>query len=201
MKILKVEKHSLDELVTNLRRVELLNNPDVKPYLDARIESRLMVTEGIRPAQRYLLEHEIQKITDLEFALFPHNIDLFDLQGYLTIYVDGFDQTIDVLPPIVELSHETSGPVNLLNDGMHRVWVARTKRRPIRVAHISGVDPNYPYYALPLADGWNDVQVIKELYDGFVKKYYRVDDPTSLYRNFNSAFTNVGAIRQPVKPT
>ena len=196
MDIKRVERHSVDELIANMRRVAMLTRPDELPYRDAHIELESLHTNEIAPAQRYVLTAEILKVRDLRWALREHDVDLFEMDGYVTMWLQGYEEPIDVLPPVIELSAEAdSSVVKILNDGMHRVYLARMERSPIQVVYVRNVPHQYPYYAFPLADGWNDVEIVSELPEGYIKKWHRIEDYKSLYRNFNSAFTNVGGPR------
>lgn len=195
VRILEVRAHPKEELVANLRKVGMKSQPDVRPYGDADINIRQMETNDIWPAQRYVLACELRKIQMLESALRELGIDLYNLDGYASIKVQGCEDWIDVLPPVVEVSQEGFGKISLLNDGMHRVYMARMQGRKIKVIHINGVPSEYPYYAYPLPRRWADVEIINDLTKGYVKKFYRIEDPYSLYRDFDLAFDNVGGPR------
>lgn len=180
----------------NMRRVSMLTKPDELPYRDAHIELETLHTNEIAPAQRYVLTQEILKVRDLRWTLREHGVDLFALDGYVTIWLEGYDDPIDVLPPVVEQSAEAdSSVVKILNDGMHRVYLARMERCPIQVVYARNVPHQYPYYAFPLVNGWSDVEIVSELPKGYIKKWHRIKDYKSLYRNFNSGFQNVGGPR------
>jgi len=196
LEITRVEKHGSDELIANLRKVGMLTDPSIRLYAEAEIALPVLHTDEIAPAQRYVLAQEILKVRDLQWALREHGVDMFKLDGYVTIWRDGFDDPIDVLPPVVEESVEADGSiVKILNDGLHRVYLARMERSPIRVAFIRSVPPQYPYYAFPLVNGWNDVEIVRDLPEGYIKKWHRIKDYKSLYRDFNTGFQNVGGPR------
>lgn len=196
MQIERVERHSVEELFANMRRVSMLTRPDKRPYQDARMELVTLHTNDIAPAQRYVLTQELLKVRDLRWALREHDIDLFELGGYITMWIEGYDDPIDLLPPVVEQSVEAdSSVVNILNDGMHRVYLARMERSPIQVVHVRDVPKEFPYYAFPLVNGWADVEIVSDLPEGYIKKWHRIKDYKSLYRNFNSGFCNVGGPR------
>jgi len=196
MHIERVERHGVDELIENMRRVSMLTRPDERPYRDARMELVMLHTNDIAPAQRYVLTQELLKVRDLRWALREHDIDLFKLDGYVTLWIEGYDDPIDLLPPVVEQSAEAdSTVVNILNDGMHRVYLARMERSPIQVVYVRDVPKQFPYYAFPLVNGWDDVEIVSELPEGYIKKWHRIKDYKSLYRNFNSGFRNVGGPR------
>lgn len=195
MDIIRVEQHSDVELLEKMRQVSMLTRPDVYPYADARIQLARFGSARIAPAQRYVLERELLKVRDLRWALREHGVDLFQLDGYVTIYrEDDPHYPIDVLPPVVESSVENGGMrCSILNDGMHRVYLARMEHAPLRVVYVENVA--FPYYAFPLVGGWDGVEIRSDLPEGYIKKWHRIADYKSLYRNFNSAFVNVGGPR------
>ena len=196
MEIQRVERHNVDELVANLRKVGMFTDPDAHVYEDSVIELTSYHTNEIAPAQRYVLTGELTKVRDLKWALAEHGVDLFKLDGYATIWLEGYDDPIDVLPPVIEQSAEADGSVvKILNDGMHRVYLARMERSPIQVVYVRNVPKQYPYYAFPLVNGWNDVEVVQDLPEGYIKKWHRIKNYKSLYRDFNTGFQNVGGPR------
>jgi hypothetical protein len=196
MDIVKVEHHSPEELLANMRRVGMLTHPDERPYEHSEITVPILHTNEIAPAQRYVLNCEIMKVRDLRWTLREHEIDLFKLDGYVTIWLKGYDDPIDVLPPVIEESREADGSVvKILNDGMHRVYLARMERSPIQVVYVHHVPSKYPYYAFPLANGWNDVEIVQDLPEGYIKKWHRIKNYKTLYRDFNTGFQNVGGPR------
>lgn len=196
MKITEVRYHDIEELMPRLQKVTMLTAPDVRVYESTRIELKTMDTDQIAPAQRYVLTTEVIKVRDLRWELRDLGYDLFNLNGYLEIFLEGEDEPVNVLPPVVEVSTEANGSVvNILNDGMHRVYLARMERCPIQVIYVHDVPCQYPYYAFPLVNGWNDVEIKQDLPEGYVKKWHRIKNYKSLYRNFNSAFENVGGPR------
>lgn len=196
MKIIKVEHFSPEELIKRLRNVTMLKAPDIYPYRDVFISLERISTEFIAPPQNYVLVDELKKVRSLKWALQEQGVDIFNLNGYIKIWFEGADSPIDLLPPVVEESIEADGSViNIINDGMHRVYMAKIEWVIPQVIFIRGIPKDLPYYAFPLRDGWDDVVIEEELPEGYLKKWHRWHDYKSLYRNFNSAFDNVGAPR------
>lgn len=197
--ILKAEHHSARELLDRLKKVTMLKDREAFPYKDADIALRAVTFQEVVPAQRYVLENELKKVQNLKWELKKFNIDLFALNGYVTIHTNQSDEPIDVLPPIIESAPEANGEVAaIINDGMHRMYVARLEWRNPEVAFIQGVPKEYPYYAYPVPNGnWNEVTILagSEIPAGFIKKWHRISDNKLLYRDFNSAFINVGGPR------
>jgi hypothetical protein len=131
---------------------------------------------------------------DWQIAIGPGTVPL----GYVEIFVEGEEQGITVLPPIVEVWTEADKRKhNIINDGMHRCFLARTCHIPPAVVRI---ECSIPYYAYPLPDGWAGVQLISKLHGDFVKKFHRMPDYKAFYRDFNSVFLNVGGPRGSGEP-
>ncbi len=195
MRLIKVEKHSKEELFEKLRKVSLMQNPEQLIYQDCTISLVKLHTDFLVPPQAYVLGQEVQKIRELRWALQEHGVDLFELEGYVTIWREDADsEPIDVMPAIIEESFEANGSLQpLICDGMHRMFVARLEGVMPQVAYIRGIP--LPYYAYPWPGGWSEVILREDLPSGFIKKWHRIADYKKLYRNFNSAFQNVGGPR------
>jgi hypothetical protein len=197
MRILAVERFSEEELIKKLRDVTMLKAPEIKVYEKAFISLENVATESLSPPQNYILRDELKKVRELKWALEEHQVDVFNLNGFVRLILEGSDEPVDLLPPIVEESIEKNGAVHLIvNDGMHRVYMALREWVIPQVALIRGVPKNLPYYAFPLPGGWDKVEERDDLPAGYLKKWHRIENYYSLYRNFNSAFINVGGPRQ-----
>ncbi|MBF0565339.1 MAG: hypothetical protein HQK89_08855 [Nitrospirae bacterium] len=196
MNIIKIERYSEEELISRLKNLCMLTAPDVYPYRDAYISLERISTDYITPPQRYVLVGELKKVRDLRLTLMEHGIDVFNLNGYVNIWLEGEETPVTVLPPVVEESIEASGAVvNVINDGMHRLFMARLEWVIPQVIFVRGIPKKLPYYAYPIPDGWKGVSEMEELPPGYIKKWHRIENYKSLYRNFNSVFENVGAPR------
>ncbi|MCX7823863.1 MAG: hypothetical protein N2260_10555 [Syntrophobacterales bacterium] len=196
MRIEKIAYHPEDELIRRLRNVRLLKKPEVLIYETCLISLERISTDYLFPTQRYVLLQELEKIRNLQWALKEAGYDMFFLNGFLEIWVYGNEVPITLLPPIVEESIEANGSVVILiNDGMHRLYLARHQWVIPQVAYIRGIPRKYPYYAYPNPTKWENIQVVDELPPTYIKKWHRIADYHSLYRNFNSAFSSVGEPR------
>ena len=198
--ITKVEKHSPEKLIENLRKVSMLKRPDVFPYAGAEISLEQASFSDVLPAQRYVLSDALRRAQHLEWELGRFDIDLFALHGYVTIWTDMSEEPIDVLPPVVEAMTEANGrPVNIINDGMHRMYAARLEWKTPQVVRIKGIPAEYPYYAYPIPgeNCWDVIQILEGslIRPDLIKKWHRIADNKTLYRNFNSSFINVGGPR------
>ena len=120
-------------------------------------------------------------------------MDLFRLNGFVRLTLEGHDEPVDLLPPVVEESIERDGSFHLIiNDGMHRVYMALREWVTPEVILVRGIPKTLPYYAFAVPGGWDKVEELDELPAGYLKKWHRIANYHALYRNFNSAFSNVG---------
>ncbi|MFZ5634706.1 MAG: hypothetical protein ACOY40_17900 [Bacillota bacterium] len=196
MKIVRIERHGTGELIERLRRVSMLTHPDIFIYRDAFISLEKIRTEFLSPPQSYILTSELQKVRNLRWQLREFGVELFCLDGYVSIYLEDGDEPVDVLPPVVEESVEEDGSVhNIICDGMHRVSLARMEWAVPQVIFVRGIPKDKPYYAYPVPGGWDAVVTREDLPGGFIKKWHRIKEYKTLYRNFNSSFSNVGGPR------
>ncbi len=196
MRISHVEHHSAEELITRLRNVRLLKKPEIKIYENCTITLEKISTRYLYPTQRYVLIQELEKVRDLRWALQDMGYDIFNLNGYLDLWLNGENEPITLLPPVVEESIEQDGSVIILvNDGMHRLYLAHRQWVIPQVVFVRGIPKTYPYYAYPNPFQWEGIEIIDELPEGYIKKWHRISDYHTLYRDFNSAFSRVGAPR------
>jgi hypothetical protein len=199
-KIKKVELHSQTELLTNLRRVVMLKDPNSYPYAQAALTVTTLPWSEIRPAQRYILADGLQKVHCLEWELKEHGLDIFKLDGYVTVWTDQSSEPIDLLPPVVETVNEADGSlINIINDGMHRMYAARLEWKLPNIVLVRNLPEKYPYYAYPIpgSNPWDQISLVEggTIPASLIKKWHRTEDNKLLYRDFNSAFINVGGPR------
>jgi hypothetical protein len=93
---------------------------------------------------------------------------------------------------------EADGSVALIiNDGMHRLYLARLEWVVPQVTYIRGVPREYPYYAFPRRERWEGLDLLAENPDPqtYLKKCHRRRDNKRLYRDFQAVFQNVGRSR------
>jgi hypothetical protein len=207
MNIVALERHSAAELLSRLRQVPLLKEPDVLVYEHALISLEQIHTDSLHPTQNYIWLQELRKTQELRWSLAAQGVDLFRLDGFLTYTVrlpDEEEVTYDLYPPIVEESMEADGSVALLiNDGMHRLYLARLEWVVPQVTYIRGIPREYPYYAFPRRERWEGLDLLAENPDRrtYLKKCHRVPDNKRLYRDFQAVFRNVGRPRSGLLKT
>jgi hypothetical protein len=202
VEVLSVEPFSRSELLAALSRTRLRDGAEL--YAEATLELRQATDPGeLAPAQRYVLAPTIEKLLELREAVLAEGVDIFALDGGIFVRTsDDPDERIPVIPPVVEESHERDGrTVLVIADGIHRVYAARSIGAPISVVTVHGVPKEHPYYAYALPDGWDGVQELTELPDGFQKKEYRrPDNYKSLFRDYNAIFPGVQKQRKQSNP-
>ncbi|MEJ2717137.1 MAG: hypothetical protein P8182_08350 [Deltaproteobacteria bacterium] len=197
MKIRSVERFPEHVLVEKLRDVTMLKAPEVKVYDKAFISVERVAVRSLSPPQNYILRSELKKVRDLKWALEDHGVNIYRLDGFARLMLEGHEEPMDLLPPIVEESIEQDGSVHLIvNDGMHRVYMAMREWVIPQVVLVRGIPKHLPYYAFPVPGGWTNIEERDDLPPGYLKKWHRIANYHALYRNFNSAFKNVGGPRE-----
>ena len=201
-KIKNVQYFDQECLIENLRKVSMLKAPEIFPYRDACISLRRIAVKKLHPAQRYVLKQELFKVRELKWQLADLGKDIFCLNGFLRLTVafnnnHNDTQEIDLLPPLVEEQEERDGTiVRIINDGMHRIYLAYLEWVIPQVIYVTNVPKDLPYYAYPIPENdWTKIEIRDDIPKGFIKKWHRIRDNKKLYRNFNSAFKNVGGPR------
>lgn len=201
IKVLKVEQFSEQDLIDRLRKLTMLKDETVYPYEKAFVSLENISTEDLFPAQRYVLKEELLKVRTLKWELEKHGVDLFNLNGFVRMTLEGEPEPIDLLPPIVEEQIEKNGRIaNIINDGMHRVYSAYLEWVIPQVVFVRGLPKDLPYYSFPIPErDWSKIELKDDIPSSFIKKWHRIEDNKKLYRNFNSSFTNVGGPRGNTK--
>ena len=197
-------RFSASDLLAALRRTPLRGFDGACPYANATLElAPAFDPELLAPTQRYVLAPRLRAALALRTELLQRSLDPFALDGgaYFRAHADS-DERIPLIPPIVEESLEPDGrTVLLINDGLHRVYAARSLGLPISVVIARGVPAAYPYYAFALPRGWSQVEELEELPDEYQKKEYRIpDNYKSLFREFNSIFPGIQKERKKSNP-
>ncbi|QTA84734.1 hypothetical protein [Desulfonema magnum] len=197
VEIVKVKHLSEDELISRLRNVTMLQDESTRPYENAFISLENICIEDLFPPQRYVLKQELLKVRELKWRLEEHGIDLFQLNGFVRITLAGESEPIDLLPPVIEERIEKNGRVaHIINDGMHRIYTAYLEWVIPQVIFVRGLPKHLPYYAFPIPEkDWTKIELRDDIPAHFIKKWHRTERNKELYRNFNSAFMNVGGPR------
>jgi len=204
MKILRYQKHSKDELINKLRKVTLLrstktDNP-IYVFKDARIEISNIPVSSIVPSQFYYLEKSLSKVGEIQKALKEQDIDLFNLDGFISYQTDESDIKYNLLPIIIEYQKEKDGSINpIILDGIHRVILARKENlQKIQVVKIANVSKDFPYPAYVNSRGWVEVLPAEFAPLQKDKRNWRfpIGEVNKYYRDLNSVFANIGEQRK-----
>jgi hypothetical protein len=185
--VLSVEPFNCTELLSKLRRTRLRGFDGAQPYAEATLSlNRQIDPATLAPAQQYVLRAVVARILELRSALLRFDLDIFALDGGVFVRtVDAPDERI----------------VRIINDGLHRVFAARSVDLPITAVVAKGVPSEYPYYACAMPGGWSEVVELDELPDGFQKKTYRnPENYKALFRDFNGVFPGVQKERRKSNP-
>ena len=202
MKIKSVRRFDVQELIGRLKNLTMLEDENLYPYRDAYISVERICVEELHPPQRYVMKSELTKVRELKWALEEHGVDLFNLDGFVRILLEGREEPVDVLPPVVEEIIERNGRItHVINDGMHRIYMAYLEWVIPQVVYVRGLPKSVPYYAYAIPErDWTKIELLEEIPKTYIKKWHRIEKNKTLYRNFNSVFTNVGGPRgNPVK--
>jgi len=199
--LMKVQRYPQEDLLQRLYQVPLMEQPEIKPYKTAHITLESIHTDYLSPPQTYLWIKELHKVQTLRWLLLEKDVDIFRLDGFVSYtikYTDGREVKYDMYPPVIEESIESDGSLHaIINDGMHRVYLARQEWIIPQVVYIRGIPKSHPYYAFPLVNGWKDVEILETNPnpETFMKKYHRIQKNKQLYRHFQAVFQNVGGSR------
>ena len=204
MRILQYKKYSKEMLISRLRDVTLLHSAStpspIYVYRNAQIELDYIPVSSIAPSQFYYLESVLSKVGEVEKALRELDIDLFNLEGFVNYLTNENNSIYNLLPVIIEYQMEKDGSINpIVLDGIHRVILAKKKNlKRIKAIKVYNVDKSYPVFGHVNPGGWKDVKLMKTVPPKKYKRLWRfpVDEAYKYYRNFNSAFNNVGEPRK-----
>lgn len=170
-----VSTRNWEDFVSKLRTVTLVGDPDLTPYRDAEISSRVVPIDEVYPISLYTLRKQlaIQKLLHRTF-LREYDRDIFDLNHDtpdMYFRVSGAEAVWQMVPPIVEVSAADGGKTLLL-DGEHRFMYARSiGLKVVRVVHIERVPSRYPIIATPVS--WDEVRVFDDVPEVGKKRRFR----------------------------
>jgi hypothetical protein len=169
-----IKKRSWQEIVRLFRQVDLHGDAQVLPYKKAKIESRMIGLDEIKPLSLYVLKRHLEFQEELRNQfLREHQIDTLDLDGKrggLVYRVNSDKKKWLMAPPIVEVS-QVDGGVPVLVDGQHRFLVAKKLGLGIRVIWIDEVMPKVPLIAKPVE--WSQMKILTKVPELTKKRDFR----------------------------
>jgi hypothetical protein len=203
MEFSHVEVKSREELIRRLREVTLKGSGE-KVYAASDICVRSVDPRELHPCQYYVLQADLDRVADLSYSLLNHDVDIFELEGFVEFTLKGKDEVITILPPVCEYTRNSLGDrVRIINDGMHRIFLARLEWRYINVVMIDNVPQPYYAYPIPGKFVWEQVHVMRRLHPEFMKRWYRgpKKEAKKLFRLFDApgAFNTKHVQRGTVK--
>ncbi|MBX4212440.1 hypothetical protein KW787_03240 [Candidatus Pacearchaeota archaeon] len=204
MNIELIRKIPFEELERMVRKVPLKQkNPDgssIFVYENAHISLKKLISDQVNPPTFYLLQKNLDFQHQLhDYMKDKHNIDTLNLEGALEIRNNDTNQEWTLTPPIIEVvpktvkyvpregeliyDAEVKVQIPLINDGAHRVALARNLGESFTGLYISGAPEKFPYYAHP--NSWDRVKIVEEVpKTKEEKKLYTRENCYALYRDF-----------------
>jgi hypothetical protein len=173
------------ELERRLRETPLLRSGEedevVYPYEYADIRLARVAYADVAPTSLYVLRKNLAVQAAIACELSVEGFHALELEGGLVLRDDNGKEE-GLIPPIVE---ESDADGKYVLDGAHRTsmgrWLGRTH---FVAAHISGIRPDCPSYALP--NDWDEIRIMEEVpKNPAEKKHYRGEDYKALYRDFS----------------
>ncbi len=171
-------------------------------YKDARISLRRDVNPNeVNPTTFYMLRKSLETQREMRHDLMRLGYDPLHLEGALMV-LNNKGEVWTLIPPVIEVTQRyvryapQDGEVAymppfrvmipIINDGIHRVSIAREEGSTFTALWISGVDERYQYQFYAHPNDWPLVKVLDELpmIKG-EKKMYRLPDCYKVYRDFD----------------
>ncbi|MCR4285244.1 MAG: hypothetical protein NUV97_04360, partial [archaeon] len=119
-----------------------------------------------------------------------------NMKGYMTYIAN--DKHYTFIPPVVEYIKNPKGNVvRIIIDGIHRVLLAKKlKKKTITIIAIESVPEKLLVPAS--SNTWKEVKLMKNAPENKDKRKWLISAEKGYfyYRNFNSAFVNVGKPRK-----
>ena len=203
MKIEVIRRIDFSELERKVREVPLrgkdFDGKEIRVYEHAHISLRTMHPDEVNPTTFYLLRSNLEFQRALrEHLMSTQGIDTLNLEGALEI-LNEKGELWTLTPPIIEVTPRlvryqpkegeiyyrdvVKVQIPIINDGAHRIALARELGILFRALFISGADENFPFYAHP--NEWSRTKVVDFVpSDKRDKKFYSREDCYALYRDF-----------------
>ena len=203
MKVKVIGKINFEDLVERVRKVPLMKsdkegNP-IHVYKKADISLRTLHPEEVNPTTFYLLKKSLDFQRELRKQLMSeYGVDTLNLDCALELKNEK-GEIWTLTPPIIEvisrkvIYHPSDGEIKhtgaysikipVINDGAHRIYLAREEGISFKGLFISNVAESHPFYAHP--NEWNKVKIFDDTpKTKREKKLYSREDNYALYRNF-----------------
>lgn len=194
----------MKDLSDKIRQIPLMekreDGSDIYVYENANISLKELSVDEINPTSFYVIKDNMQFQRDLRNELLDKGIDTLRLdRGYELKNEKGEIWTL--MPPVIEvtkrdvryvhqegeLKYEDIVKINIpiINDGMHRINLARELGKTFNAIYISGASEDYPFYAHP--NEWSRIKEVDKVPSTKLeKKFYSKENCYGLYRDFGS---------------
>jgi len=204
MKIELLRQISFSELEERIRKVPLMkpdsNGNHIMIYENANITLKRFMAEQVNPPTFYLLKKGLEIQRELRKLLMEqYGLNSLNLNGALEIQnekgeiwtltppiIESTPRTVKYAPKEGEIKYDEDVKINipLINDGAHRVALAKELGLEFTGIFISGAKEGFPYYVHP--NGWDRVREVDDVpKTKQEKKFYTREDCYALYRNFD----------------
>lgn len=152
--------------------VTLLSCRDIRPYLSSTIELVTVHATELHPTALYVVESALDNLRETHRQLAELGIDAFHLGSdpcALWLRVEGYDEELTFLPPLVERSEDDGGKLCII-DGLHRIFCSReVGEGTVTVILITGTA--VPIVSYPVE--WDDVKIVKTVPPHDQKRRFR----------------------------
>lgn len=204
MKIDIVGEIEFRDLANKIRGVPLMGKRDdgssIYVYENANISLKELKVNEINPTSFYVLKNNMEFQRNLRSDLLKMGIDTLHLKKAYEIKNEK-GEIWTLTPPIIEVTQRdvkyipregelkygdvVRVNVPIINDGMHRVNLARELNETFNAIYISRVPEEYPFYAHP--NEWSKVKEYEEVPSSKLeKKFYSRENCYNLYRDFGT---------------
>ena len=202
MKIEIIGEIEFRDLAQKIRQVPLMGKKEdgsnIYVYENANISLKELKVDEVNPTSFYVIKDNMQFQKELRAELLIKGIDTLHLnKAYELKNEKGEIWTLT--PPIVEVTQryikyiQQEGElkygdivkvnVPIINDGMHRISLAKELYETFNSIYISGVPVEHPFYAHP--NDWARVKEVDKVPSSKLeKKFYSRESCYGLYRDF-----------------
>jgi hypothetical protein len=203
MKVKIIKQIPFQELEELIRGVPLMgrssDGSEIKVYEKANITLKTIKSDEVNPTTFYLLKENIEFQRGLRnFLIRGYGIDTLHLDCALELLNDK-EEVWTLAPPVIEVTprlvkyqpsadeidYSTSVKIHIpiINDGAHRVALARELNSDFTCVFISKALEEFPFYSHP--NNWDQVRIVDTVPKTKAeKKFYSREDCYALYRNF-----------------
>jgi len=203
MELEVIDKVNFGDLVSMIRKVPLMKTDsegkEIYVYKNANISLRDLHPNEVNPTTFYLLKEGLEFQRKLrDYLLQKYGFDSLRLDCALKIK-NKQGEIMLLTPPIIEvtprkvkyqpskeeINHQGTYNIHIpiINDGAHRIFLARELGINFKGLYISNVATSHPFYAHP--NEWDKIKLFDDTpKTKKEKKLYSREENYALYRNF-----------------